>query len=95
MTDKEMYQRKLQARLDEINAEIDKFHAMAEKAGAEARLQYYEKLDELKDLQLKAIDHMAEFKASSDEAWEDLKTGMESAWNSLEDAVKTAISRYK
>ena len=30
MSDKETYQRKLQARLDEINAEIDKFHVMAD-----------------------------------------------------------------
>ncbi len=95
MSDREAYQRKLQARLDLLNAEIDKFHAMAEKASAEARLQYYEKLDELKELQLKAIDNLAEFKASSDDAWEDLKTGMESAWSTLEDAVKSAISRYK
>jgi uncharacterized coiled-coil DUF342 family protein len=95
MSRKEEYQEKLQERLNILNAEIDKFHAMAEKAGAEARLEYYEKLDELKDMQLKAIDRLAELKESSDEAWEDLTTGMESAWTIFEDAVKTAISRYK
>jgi hypothetical protein len=45
---KEAYQKKLQAQLDEWNAEIEQLKAKADKAEAESQLEYYKKIEELR-----------------------------------------------
>jgi len=95
MSMKDAYQQKLQARLDEWNADIDKLKARADKAEASVKLGYYEQIEDLKMKQEAAREKLAELKLASDDAWEDLKAGAESAWDSLGEAVKSASSRFK
>ena len=45
---KEAYEKKLQAQLDEWGAEIDKLKAKADKAEADAQLDYYKEIEELR-----------------------------------------------
>ena len=42
---------KLQAQLDEWSAEIDKLKAKADKAEADAQLEYYKEIEELRSMQ--------------------------------------------
>jgi hypothetical protein len=95
MTLKEAYEKKMQARLDEWDAEIDLLKAKADKAKADARVEYYKQIEELKIKKQAAGVKLAELRKAGDGAWEDLKTGLESAWNSLGKAVKAAASRFK
>ena len=95
MSMKEAYEKKLQAQLDEWSAEIDRLKAKADKAEADAQLDYYKKIEELRVLQEQARDKLVELEAATDEAWEDLKAGIESAWDSLSVAVRSAVSRFK
>lgn len=92
---KEAYEKKMQARLDEWSAEIDVLKAKADKAKANARVEYSKQVEELKIKKQAASVKLAELRKASDGAWEDLKTGLESAWDSLEKAVKSAASRFK
>ena len=95
MSRKEAYEKKLQAQLDEWNTEINKLKAKADKAEADAQLEYYEQIEKLQSMKKEANSKLAELKEASDDAWEDLKTGMDSAWDSLGNALKSATSRFK
>jgi len=95
MSMKEAYEQKLQAQLDEWGAEIDKLKAKAESAEADAQLEHYKRIEELRSMQESAANKIAELKDAGDDAWEDLKAGIDSAWDSLGNALKSAASRFK
>ena len=95
MSMKEAYEKKLQAQLDECAAEINKLKAKADKAEADAQIEYYKQIEELKSKQATMNEKLAELKEASEDAWEDLKSGVESAWDSLGSAIKSAASRFK
>ncbi|EQB34400.1 hypothetical protein M947_10995 [Sulfurimonas hongkongensis] len=95
MSMKEAYEQKLQAQLDEWNAEIDKLKAKANGADADRKIEYEKKIDELQSMQETASKKLNELKDASDDAWKDLKAGIESAWDSMDSALKSATSRFK
>jgi uncharacterized coiled-coil DUF342 family protein len=96
MTEKrDAYVQKLRAKLDEWNAEIDKLAAKADQAEAEAKIEYYRQVEDLRAKRKDVEDKMAELQQAADGAWEDLKAGIESAWDSLGNALKSAASRFK
>jgi len=95
MSMKEAYQQKLEAQLAEWNVAIDKLKAKADKAEAEAQIEYYKQIEDMRVKQEAARDKLTELKEAGEDAWEDLKEGLDSAWNSLGDAVKSATSRFK
>lgn len=95
MSIKEAYEQKLQAQLDEWSAEIDKLKAKADSAEADAQLEYYKRIEELRSMQETAANKLTGLKDAGDDAWEDLKAGIESAWDSLGNALKSAASRFR
>lgn len=95
MNKKEVYQKKIEALLDEWKAEIDKMKAKADKVDADARLEYYNRIEELRAKHESAKVKLEEFKEAGEDAWEDLKTGVELAWESLGEAVRSARSKFK
>jgi hypothetical protein len=92
---KEAYQQKLEAQLDEWKADIDKMKAKADKADADAQLEYYKRIEDLRLKQQAAQEKLKELGEAGEGAWEDLKTGVELALSSLREAVKSAGSRFK
>ena len=94
MSMKHAYQQKLQARMDAWNAEISKLKAKADAAEADAQLEYYKQIEELRQEQQAAQAKLDELREAGEDAWEDLKAGVENAWSSLGEAVKTAASRF-
>lgn len=95
MSMKETYEQKLQAQLDEWGAQIDKLKAKVDGAEADAQLEYYKRIEELRSMEKSATDKLSELKDAGDGAWEDLKAGIDNAWDSLGNAVKSAASRFK
>lgn len=95
MSTKEAYQEKLQSKLDEWGAQIDKLKAKADQADADAKLEYHKQIDSLRSKKEKASEKLNELKQAGEDAWEDMKAGIESAWDSLGDAVESATSRFK
>ena len=94
MSMKEAYEKKLQSKLDEWSADIDKLKAKADSAEADAQLEYYKQIEELRSMQAAAGKKLGELKESGDDAWEDLKAGMDSAWDSFSSSIKSAVSRF-
>ncbi|MFO7750683.1 MAG: coiled coil domain-containing protein [Desulfobacteraceae bacterium] len=95
MSMKEAYEKKLQGKLDEWNAEIDKLKAKADSAEADAQLEYHKQIEELRSMQQAASEKLDELKEAGDDAWEDLKAGMDIAWESLNSSIKAAVSRFR
>lgn len=95
MTDKELFQQKMQAQLDELKADVDVLKAKASGASATAQLEMQKHIE---TLQGKIEDGKAKLSAlaqTSEEAWVPLKEGMESAWDTMKSAVREAAAKFK
>ncbi len=89
------YEEKLDAQLDEWNAQIALLKAKADKVKAEAKIEYYKTIEALQHKQDEVGEKLHELKTAGDEAWEDLKTGAEKAWAEVETAFHQATSKFK
>ena len=86
MEDKDAYIKKLNARLDEWNAE---------RAKAESRIEFQNQIENLHQRRREAEKKVAEVREAGEGAWEDLKSGVQGAWDAMEQALKSAGSRFK
>ncbi len=95
MSQKEAYQEKLKAQLDEWSADLDKLKARAEKAEAGLKIEYHNEIEQLRAKKEAVEQKLSELKNASEDAWEDIKAGIETSWDSLSQAIKSAVSRFK
>ena len=89
------YEEKLDAQLKEWNAQIDLLKAKADKAKAEAKIEYYKTIEAVQRKQNDAAAKLKELKTAGDDAWEDIKSGAEKAWAEVKTAYHDASSRFK
>ena len=95
MDKRKAYEEKLAAQLDELDAQLALFKAKADKAKAEAKIEYCEITEALQHKHDEARAKMRELKAASAEAWEDLKAGAEKAGKEVKAAFHSAASKFK
>lgn len=89
------YVRKMQAKLQEWNEEIDILGAKANEVAADLRNEYGEQIETLKAKQEAARQKIDELQQSGEGAWEDLKSGLELAKSAIGEALDSAWSRFK
>jgi len=94
MGEKAAYRKKIDARMKEWNAEIDKLESRADRASADMQLQYYEELKKLRALQDEARSKLEALEEAEEDAWEELKTDVDNAVLAIERAANTALSRF-
>lgn len=92
---REAYQEKMEAQLKEWGAELEKLTARADKAKAEAKIEYYKQIEALRTKQETVRAKLEELKRAGDKAWEDIKAGVENAWDELKNALDSAFSKFK
>jgi uncharacterized coiled-coil protein SlyX len=92
---KEAYEQQIKAQLREWNAQIDLLRARAEKAEADARVDYQQRIQELELKQAAAQERLEKLQGASAEAWNDLRAGMDRAVNELQAALKDATDRLR
>ena len=95
MMDKELYQRKMRAKLDELEADVDKLKAKASSLSADAQLEMNEQIRALDSKIAEGKTKLSELSRAGEEAWDSIKEGVESAWDSLKVAVSDAASKFK
>lgn len=95
MSNREAYEQKLQAKLDEWQAEIDKLRARARGAEADARIDREKEAERLEAKREEVRQKLEELREAGDDAWDDIKAGAERAWDSLSDSLEKARSRFK
>ena len=91
----EAYAKKIEARLEELDAEIDLMKAKAKGASAEAQLEYTRYLSEMREKRKEAGRKLEQLRAAGDNALADIQAGMENAWKELKGAVDQAKSRFE
>lgn len=94
MKDKELYQQKKQAQLDEWKAEVNKLKAKASGASADAQLGLNKQIEALEGKVEEGQTKLAEVANASEEAWESIKEGVESAWDSMRSAFSEAAAKF-
>ena len=92
---RDAFVKKMKAKLDEWNAEIDKLEAQSRQKGAEVQAGYQKRIADVKDKRQKARQKLDKMQGAGESAWEDLKSGVELATDALGDALKSARARFK
>ena len=95
MINKELYQRKMQAQLDEWKADVDKLKAKASRASADTQLKMNEQIKVLDNKIAEGKAKLSELSQAGEDAWESIREGVESAWDSLKSAVSDAAKKFK
>lgn len=80
---KEAYLDRVEAQIKEWDADFEKMKAKAQIASAEARIEYYNKLEGMQARADQFKKEFSSFKESSGEAWEELKGGLDKAYNEM------------
>jgi chromosome segregation ATPase len=91
---KDAYIKKLKAKLDEWNAEIDKIQAKANQAEAETKIVYEKQLADLQSKRNDVDQKISELQQAGESAWEDLKQGLENSWDILKASFTKAKTEF-
>jgi predicted nucleic acid-binding Zn-ribbon protein len=92
---KDEYVRKMHAKLDHWNAEIDTLSARMEQVGADTRAEYHKQVEAMRGKREEARKKLDVLQHSSEGAWEDMKAGVEMAWDAIGEAMNSIKSRFK
>jgi uncharacterized coiled-coil DUF342 family protein len=95
MSNRDEYIQKMQAKLEEWNADIDSLTAKASEVSADVRSEYNEQIASLKTKQAAARQKIEELQQAGESAWEDLKAGIELARTAIGEAIDSARARFR
>ena len=95
MKNKEAYRQKLEAQMREWSAKIDVLKAKADQAEADAKIEYQNRIEDLRQKKEALQAKLSELQNASDAAWKDIKAGTERAAADLKDALQSALSKFK
>ena len=76
MNEKELYQQKMQAQLDEWNAEVERLKARASGAKADAQLEMNKQIKALEGKIEDGKVKLAEISDASEEVWDSMRTAL-------------------
>ena len=91
---KEEFQKKLEARLKDLDAEIAELREKGSDLSDEAKADWDRKMAALEAKREAAHAKLAEVGESSAEAWKDVQQGAQSAWDELEKAFQDAAREF-
>jgi len=88
------YQQKVRAQIKEMRAKMQMFEANAEKAGADMRIKYQEKLNDwksrFKDVEMK-LDKLSD---TAEENWDDVRSNIDETMKELSNTFENAIKQF-
>lgn len=83
---KDLYRKKIEAQIDEWDAQISVLKAKTKKAGADARLRLDRQIEELKARKDDIRSRLKDMQKSGDDAWHKLRDGVDKAVGELKSA---------
>lgn len=95
MGNKEAYREKLEAQMREWTAKIDLLKARADQVEAEAKIEYSNRIEDIRQRKAALQEKLKELRNASDAAWNDIREGTEKAAADLRDALQSALSKFK
>ncbi len=91
---KEEFQKSLQARLQELDSEIEKLREKGRDLTDDAQANWDRKMAELETKREAAGAQLNEITRSSAEAWKDVQKGAQSAWDELDKAFHDVAREF-
>ena len=89
MSIRDVYEKKMQAQLDEWKTRLEVFKEKADQEETNLQLEYYTLIDEIK-LELETAHKKLQLlKQSGDEAWEEFKAEVETTWDALDELIRS------
>jgi hypothetical protein len=88
MENKNAHVEKMEKRIEKWSEELDAFVAHGDGVGAEARVEYIKRINDVKSRYRTVRERLDELRMADEGAWVTFKRGLESAWNDLEVAYK-------
>lgn len=95
MSERQVYQQRLEAQIEKWQAEIDLLKAKAKAATADAKIDYTKQIQELDAMLSDAREKLEQLKETTEDSWQDLSKGFEKAWLEMQSAMNVAISRFQ
>jgi molecular chaperone GrpE (heat shock protein) len=91
---KEEFEKKLETRLKELDAEIAKLREKGRSLKDKAKADWEQKMTELATKRDAASAKLAEVRDTSGEAWKDVRKGAQSAYDDLDKAFRDASREF-
>jgi len=89
MNIRDVYEKKMQAQLDELKSRLEVFKERAGQEETSLQLEYYTLIEEI-NLELKsAHEKLQLLKQASDDTWEEFKTEIETTWDLLDELIRS------
>jgi predicted ribosome quality control (RQC) complex YloA/Tae2 family protein len=89
MSIRDVYEKKMQARLDEWKTRLETFKEKADQEETNLQLEYYTLIDEIKLEMEDAHKKLHRLKQAGDETWEEIKAEVETSWDSLDELIRS------
>ena len=86
---------KAEARMKQIDAEVDRLKAKAQEADADRKLELERQLSDLMGKRETFKSRVQDLKNAGEDALSDLSDGFEQAWTTLSDALDSAKTRFQ
>lgn len=94
MSDKKLYEQKIQAEFDTCKAQVDKFKAEASSASADVKIEMHKQIKQLEDKMSEGKTKLAELVAASEDKFESMRKGVESIWQSTKSTLHHASKHF-
>jgi TolA-binding protein len=91
---KEEFQKKLEARLNSLDAEITKLREKGRDLKDESKVNFNQKMADLEVKRDAVRTKLAEVGKTSGDAWKDVQKGAQSAWEDLDKAFRDASHEF-
>jgi len=89
MSIRDVYEKKMQAQLDELKSRLEVFKEKAGQEETNLQLEYYTLIEEI-NLELKsAHEKLQRLKQAGDDTWEEFKTEVETTWDLLDELIRS------
>lgn len=95
MTEKDAYVRMIEAKIEELDAEIRKLKARAKEESASAEIKLNEMMDEYRADRQDLEKKMEALRESGGSAWKDMQEGIDRALRELKTSFEKASSRFR
>jgi uncharacterized coiled-coil DUF342 family protein len=95
MPSKEEYIRKIHAKIDEWDADMDKLREKAQRAESKFQSEVREQIDTLKSKRKEIAKKISELNSCAGDAWKDIAAGIDLSMESMGSAIRSALSRFR
>ncbi|MEQ9125694.1 MAG: hypothetical protein RIM80_24365 [Alphaproteobacteria bacterium] len=90
MSEKDILIRKMEARIDEANAEIERLKTQAESGGKDAEAALERKLDDLRGKRQEAVELLEEVRLAGEDGLAEVRLKMSDVWNEFDAMLRAA-----